>query len=99
MQARALTVASDLEQTRFLISAQSGDPVPAPFLATLIAWLAIIFASFGLFAPSNATLMVVLFLLAASASAAIFLILDLSQPFSGLMTVSSAPLRAAVGLP
>ena len=96
LQARAVTIASDMEQTRFLLSARTANPVPAPFLVILVAWLAIIFASFSLFAPTNSTLIVVLFLLAASAAGAIFLILDLSQPFSGLMTISNAPLRSAI---
>jgi hypothetical protein len=99
LQARAISIGADLEQTRFLLSARASNPIPTPFLAILVAWLAIIFASFSLFAPSNATLIVVLFLLSASAAGAIFLIMDLSQPFSGLMTISSAPLRDAVAPP
>jgi hypothetical protein len=99
LQTRAISIGADLEQTRFLLSARASNPIPTPFLAILVAWLAIIFASFSLFAPSNATLIVVLFLLAASAAGAIFLIMDLSQPFSGLMTISSAPLRDAVAPP
>jgi hypothetical protein len=37
-----------------------------------------------------------LFVFALSASGAIFLILELSQPFAGLMQISSAPLRNAL---
>jgi hypothetical protein len=96
LQARATAVATDLAQTRFLVSAQASDPIPAPFLVILVFWLAMIFASLSLFAPPNATIVVILFVLAMSASGAIFLILDLSQPFSGLMTISSAPLRNAL---
>ena len=97
LQARAVSAAGDLQHARFLLAAQPGNPIPPPFLLMLIAWHAIIFASFSLFAPWNATLVVVLFLLAASASGAIFLILDLSRPFVGVMNISSAPLRNALG--
>ena len=70
--------------------------IPMPFLVVLIAWLAIIFASFSLFAHNNATTIVALGVFALSASASIFLILELSQPFTGLMTISSEPLRNAL---
>jgi hypothetical protein len=48
-----------------------------PFLVVLIFWLAILFASFSLFADNNATTVVALCIFALSASAAIFLILEL----------------------
>ena len=54
-----------------------------PFLVVLIFWLAIIFASFSLFADNNATTVVALGIFALSASAAIFLILELGPAFHG----------------
>ena len=62
----------------------------------LVFWLAALFASFGLFAPREATVIAVLCVSALSVSAAILLILDMNQPFQGLMKVSSAPLRYAL---
>ena len=62
----------------------------------LVFWLAIIFASFSLFARLNLTLVVALLVFAISASAALFLILELGQPFTGLMRISDAPLRNAL---
>jgi hypothetical protein len=53
-------------------------------------------ASFGLFAPSNATVVAVLLVCAWSVAGAIFLILEMDRPFEGLIQVSSAPLRNAV---
>ena len=61
-----------------------------------VSWLAIIFASFSLFADNNATTIVALGIFALSVSASIFLILELSQPFTGLMMISSEPLRSAL---
>jgi hypothetical protein len=63
----------------------------------LIFWQAIIFASFGLISPFNSTLAVALTVFAASASGALFLVLELGQPFSVLLQLSSAPLRNALG--
>src|ERR1700680_620497 len=71
---------------------------PAPFIAILAFWLIIIFASFSLFAALNVTVFAFLSLFALSASCAIFLILELSQPFTGLLIISSAPLRNALGV-
>ena len=67
-----------------------------PFLAGLVFWLAIIFASFSLFSRLNPTLTAAVFVFALSASAALFLVLEMSQPFAGLMQIPSAPLRNAL---
>jgi len=96
LQARAAQISNDLAQTRLLLFAESGNVIPAPFLAILVLWLVIIFASFSLFSALNVTVFTCLSLFALSASCAIYLILELSQPFSGLMTISSAPLRHAL---
>jgi hypothetical protein len=96
LQARAIATANGLAQTRLLLFANAGATIPMPFLVVLISWLAIIFTSFSLFAESNATTVIALCIFALSASAAIFLILELSQPFTGLMAISSEPLRNAL---
>ena len=62
----------------------------------MVFWLAVIFASFGLFAPRNATVIVTLFVCALSVSGAIFLILELDSPFSGLLQIPDAPLRNTI---
>ena len=62
----------------------------------LVFWLCIIFASFGLFAPRNATVIATFFVCALSVAGAISLILDLDQSFEGLLQVSGDPLRAAL---
>ena len=68
-----------------------------PFLIVLVFWLAMIFITFGLFAPTNLTVIAVLLVCALSVAGAIFLILELDRPFSGLIQVSDAPLRDAFG--
>jgi hypothetical protein len=96
LQARAVQIANDMVQTRLLLFVEKDSSIPGPFLAVLVFWLVIIFASFSLFADLNATIFVFLSLFALSAAGAIFLILELSQPFTGLMTISSEPLRTAL---
>jgi hypothetical protein len=67
-----------------------------PFFVILVSWLVIIFFSFGLLAPRNATVIVVLLVCALSAAASLYLIQELDRPYGGLITISSAPLRNAL---
>ena len=96
IQAQALSILVGLGQTRWLIAEQRISSVSTPLLLVLIFWLIIIFVSFGLFAPRNATVIVSLLVSALSVSGAIFLILEMYSPYAGLIRVSSAPLRAAL---
>ena len=62
----------------------------------VLFWLCLLFMSFGLFAPRNATVTVVMFLCAVAVAGAIQTILDLSRPFDGIVRVSGKPLRQAL---
>ena len=96
LKSQAVGVASDLGQLRWLLFEQSGSSIAMPLLIVVIAWLAIIFASWGLFAPFNSIAITALLLAALSVSGAIFLILELDQPFDGLIQISSGPMRNAL---
>jgi len=96
LQGQALGLVIALAQMRWLIYEQQASSVSMPLLVVLIFWLTIIFVSFGLFAPLNATVLTSLFVSALSFSGAIFLILELYTPYRGLIQVSNAPLRAAL---
>jgi hypothetical protein len=56
----------------------------------------VLFGSFGLFSRPNATIIATLLVCALSVSGAIFLILEMDHPFSGMMQISSGPLRNAI---
>lgn len=96
LKAQALKNVIDIGQTRWLLFEQTGSSIPLPFLVVLVCWLTILFGTFGLLTPRNATVIVTLFLAALSASGALFLILELDQPFTGVIQISSAPLRNAI---
>ena len=96
LQAQASSMAIDLGKLRWLMIEQESSSVSLPLLVLLVFWLAIIFASFGLFAPPNATVISTLFLCALSVSAAIYFIIETYTPVQGLMQISSAPLRNAL---
>jgi hypothetical protein len=96
LQSQALQIATELARTRLLLVAQhESSAISGVFLVILSSWLVVLFASFGLFAPRNATVVATLLISALSVSGAIFLILELDQPFEGLIQISSAPLRSA----
>ena len=92
LQAQAIQASNDLTQTRLLLFAETDTGIPVPFLIVLV-----IFASFSLFATLNATVFIILSVLALSASGAVFLILELGEPFTGLLIIPSEPLRDALG--
>jgi hypothetical protein len=96
LQTRGLELSSELAQMRWLSIDQHGGSIPAPFLVALVFWLAVIFCSFGLFAPRHLTVYAVLFACALSVSSAIFLILELDRPFEGLLAISDVSLRDAI---
>jgi hypothetical protein len=73
-----------------------GHSIPVPFLVLLIFWLTIVFASFGLFAPVNPTVIVTLFLCSVAVSGGIYLIEELDNPLSGFIQVPSDSMRKAL---
>ena len=94
---RAIQITTDMAQTRLLLFEHADNSIPIPFLVILVFWLAVIFImSFSLFSRLTPVNVAAMLLFAISASAALFLILELSQPFVGLMQISSTPLRNAL---
>ena len=96
LQARARQVGEGMLETRWLASAYSEASVSGVFLVILIFWLTITFVSYGLVAARNSTVVTVLFLCAVSVGSAMFLILEMDEPFGGLVRVSADPLRYAL---
>jgi hypothetical protein len=96
LKSQALQVISDIGQMRWLLAEQNESSISTPFLIVVVFWLTLIFVSFGLFAPPNWTVFVTLFLCSLSVAGAFFLVLELDQPFGGLIQISSLPLRGAL---
>jgi hypothetical protein len=97
LQAQAVQISSDLAQMRWMLIEQRQQTLPVTFLVVLGFWLTMLFTSFGLFAPRNATVITVLCISALSVSGALFLILEMNSPLEGMIKVSSAPLHKALG--
>jgi len=93
---QAMTLASKIVETRWLIAQQGGQGTPKAFVALLVFWLALLFASFGLFAPHNFTSAVILTLSALPVAGAVAMFLELEQGFGRMIHISPKPMRQAV---
>jgi membrane-bound ClpP family serine protease len=93
---QATSLATDLGQLRSLLHAQSVPSISNPMLIILVSWLVIIFLGFSVLAPPNATTILALTVSAIAVSGAIFLILELDQPFGGFLRISSEPMVHAL---
>ena len=72
------------------------NSLPAPFLRMLVAWIMIIFLCFGLRAPANPLVMIVITLSATTLSGMMFAIIDVVDPYKGLYNISSKNMHYAL---
>jgi hypothetical protein len=98
LRSQAISTCIELAQSRWLILEQAQTTLPTAFLAMLIFWLTVLFASLGLLAPRNATTWSCLFVCAVSMAGAIYLILELNRPLEGAVQISPAPLQKALSV-
>lgn len=85
-----------LSRMRWRLIEEAHSSISMPFYVVLALWLVIVFASFGLSAPRNILSYITIFLGALSIALVIYVILDLDTPFTGVMMVSSQPMRDAL---
>lgn len=95
LRAQALGFAARANENRWLLELQQHDTFSAP-LVVVVSWLTAIFTGFGRYATRNATVIAVLFVGALSVSGALFLILEMDDPFAGIVRISDAPVRRAL---
>jgi hypothetical protein len=95
-QNQAMLLAARIGESRWLLAQQVGQGTPKLFVAVLVFWLALLFGSFGLFAPRNLTSAVILTLCALAVAGAVGMFLKLEQGFGGIVRISSQPMRQAV---
>jgi hypothetical protein len=96
LQSTALEITRDIQAARWLFLEQIDSGIQWPFLVVLVSWLVIIFAGFGLVAPRNASIAVVFFVTALSVAGSIYVMLEMEQPYRGLIKISSEPFRTAL---
>ena len=96
LQSQAISTSMEIGQMRWLQYEQASEKLSKPMLSILIFWITVLFASFGLFAPSNGTALAALLLAALSVAGAIFLILELQSPFMGILQIPDTPFLDAI---
>jgi hypothetical protein len=96
LQARALEVSSKIAEDDWLLAETEKERLPGPFIVMMVFWLSVLFATFGLLAPRNGTVAAILCVCALSVSGAVYLVMEMSHPFAGLIQIPDAPLRQAL---
>lgn len=96
LKSQAVSAGLELGQLRWLEYEQAGESASKPLVCFLVFWIVILFASFGMFAPKNATVIAALFFAALSVAGAIFLIMELRSPFVGLLQIPKTPFLDAI---
>jgi hypothetical protein len=93
----AIAAAINLRHTYWLMFLKTEqNSLSFPLLVVVVSWLTAIFISFGLFTPRNYTVVVTLVACALAVSAAVFIIMAMYTPFSGVMRISSSPMLDAL---
>jgi hypothetical protein len=94
--AQATGLSDNLLAMRLLMSVQIGNSMSWPFLFILVFWVSVLFLGFGLLSERNGTLVAALLVGSVAVGSATFLILELNQPYTGLLALSDAPLQQAI---
>jgi len=97
LKAQAASLVVELGQLLSLMEAESTTSISKPMLIVVVLWLVTIFLGFSLIAPPNTTARFALIASALCAAGAIFLILELDHPFSGIMRISNEPMLNVLG--
>jgi Protein of unknown function (DUF4239) len=98
LKTEVLRISLEVAQIRAAAFATRGSTIPVSFLVALIFWLAILFTGFGFFAPRNLTVLTALLICAFTVSAAVFMIVEMDEPLTGFMRLSSEPLINAISV-
>jgi hypothetical protein len=75
-------------ETTLLMTRQLANPTPKLLLFVVIGWSALLFMSYGLLNAFNALSVTIQGLGSLAVASAVFMILEFSQPYSGLFRIS-----------
>ncbi len=81
------------QQTRMLTSLQVASPVSWPVLLVVVSWAMLLFCGFGVLSGLNGTSVAALAFGSFAVASAIFLILELSQPYTGLFRIPAGSME------
>jgi hypothetical protein len=89
---------ASFQQTRLLMSLQLASPISWPLIFVVVSWAMLLFFGFGVLSGLNPTSLGALAFGSFAVASAIFLILELNQPFSGLFRLPSESLSETIAL-
>lgn len=95
-QTEALRLCGEIKSAGWVLLQAEHTDLPLPLFVALVLWLSMLFGSFGLFAPWNSTVIVVLFTCSFSVATAIFLISEMNRPLHGFVRVGPGPMTSAM---
>ena len=96
--AAAKATSEAIGQSRLQMSFALSNPVSYPLILIVVGWAVLLFCGFGLMSRGHAMSMVAIFVGACAAASAIYMILGLSSPYSGIFRASSAPLEQVLAV-
>jgi hypothetical protein len=96
LQGQALQLGHEMMLSRWVQIEQAQTSLPKAFLVIVLFWLAMLYMTFGLLAPRNATVVTVMLIGAVALATAMFLIVEMNQPMGGAIRISSGPMRKAL---
>jgi len=95
--AAANAAANQIQQQRVLLSLQvASHPVSPGLIIVLVIWAVVLFFGMGLFVEANGLVLSTLTFGAICVAFAVFLMLELGLPYTGLFRVSPAALQEAI---
>lgn len=96
LQSHGLEITNKIAESRWTTVEQISSRFPWAFFVVVVGWLAVIFASFGLFGPRNASMTAALLVAAAALAVPIFLMFEMEQPYGGVVKIPSTSLKVAL---
>jgi len=96
--AEATSTVDSIGQARLQMSFALSNPVCYPLILMVVGWATCLFCGYGLMSKGNAMSVAAGFVGAIAVSSAVYLILDLSDPYSGIFRTSSAPLEQVLAV-
>ena len=96
LREQALNLAEQMIHTRWAMLVSQEGSISPVLLVIMVVWITVIFGSFGLNAPRNATVVAAFLVCSMSIGTSIFLILEMDTPLSGVIMISGAPMKHAL---
>lgn len=91
--AQASSIVESIGQARLQMSFALSNPVSYPLILIVVGWATVLFCGFGLMSKGHTMSIIVVFVGAVAVASSVYMILDLSSPYSGAFRPSPAPLE------